>query len=40
MYHTGRIEIQRYKLDDGQGQADYYGQPLTEEVYMSYTPGE
>jgi hypothetical protein len=38
---TGRIEIQRYKvLDDGQGQADYYGQPLTEEAYMSYTPGE
>jgi hypothetical protein len=38
---TGRIEIQRYKvLDDGQGQADYYGQPLTEETYMSYTPGE
>jgi hypothetical protein len=38
---TGRQEIQRYKvLDDGQGQADYYGNPLTEETYMSYTPGE
>jgi hypothetical protein len=38
---TGRQEIQRYKvLDDGQGQADYYGQPLTEETYMGYSPGE
>ena len=34
---TGRIEIQRYKQSD---EATYYGQPLTEETYMSYTPGE
>ena len=36
---TGRQEIQRMKvLDDGS--EAYYGQPLTEETYMSYTPGE
>ena len=36
---TGRQEIQRMKvLDDNS--ADYYGQPLTEETYMSYSPGE
>ena len=34
---TGRIEIQRYKQSD---EATYYGQPLTEETYMSYSPGE
>jgi hypothetical protein len=38
---TGRQEIQRYKvLDDERGAADYYGQPLTEETYMGYSPGE
>ena len=36
---TGRQEITRMKVDDGNS-ADYYGQPLTEETYMSYTPGE
>ena len=34
---TGRIEIQRYKQSD---EATYYGQPLTEETYMGYSPGE
>jgi len=34
---TGRIEIQRYKVSD---EATYYGQPLTEETYMGYSPGE
>jgi hypothetical protein len=34
---TGRQEITRYKVDEG---ATHYGQPLTEETYMSYTPGE
>ena len=37
---TGRQEIQRYKVDLDGSSADYYGQPLTEETYMSYTPGE
>jgi hypothetical protein len=38
---TGRQEIQRYKvLDDERGAADYYGNPLTEETYMGYSPGE
>ena len=34
---TGRQEIIRYKQSD---EATYYGQPLTEETYMAYTPGE
>ena len=34
---TGKQEIIRYKQSD---EATYYGQPLTEETYMSYTPGE
>ena len=34
---TGRQEIQRYKTSE---EATHYGQPLTEETYMSYTPGE
>ena len=34
---TGKIEIQRYKVSD---EASYYGQPLSEETYMSYSPGE
>ena len=36
---TGKQEIQRYKVLDDDS-ADYYGQPLTEETYMSYKPGE
>jgi len=36
---TGKQEIQRYKVLDDDS-ASYYGQPLTEETYMSYTPGE
>ena len=36
---TGRQEIQRMKVLDDDS-ASYYGQPLTEETYMSYTPGE
>ena len=36
---TGKQEIQRMKVLDDDS-ADYYGQPLTEETYMSYTPGE
>jgi hypothetical protein len=39
--NTGEKTIQRYKtLDDSEGAADYYGQPLTEETYMSYKPGK
>jgi len=34
---TGRQEITRYKVSD---EASYYDQPLTEETYMAYTPGE
>jgi len=34
---TGKQEIIRYKQSD---EATYYGQPLTEETYMAYTPGE
>jgi hypothetical protein len=34
---TGKIEIQRYK---NEGHHDQYGNGLTEETYMSYTPGE
>jgi hypothetical protein len=34
---TGRQEVTRYKVSD---ESSYYGQPLTEETYMSYTPGE
>ena len=39
---TGEKTIQRYKndIDIDSGAADYYGQPLTEETYMSYKPGE
>ena len=36
---TGKQEIQRMKVLDDDS-ASYYGQPLTEETYMSYTPGE
>jgi hypothetical protein len=36
---TGRQEVSRMKVDEGNS-GDYYGQPLTEETYMSYTPGE
>jgi len=34
---TGRQEIQRMKISE---ESSYYGQPLTEETYMAYTPGE
>ena len=37
---TGRQEIQRMKLVDDVDAPSYYGNPLTEETYMSYTPGE
>ena len=37
---TGRQEIQRQKVKLDDDAADYYGQPLTEETYMSYSPGE
>ena len=33
---TGRTTVQRFK----QSEADYYDEPLMEEVYMSYKPGE
>ena len=36
---TGKMEIQRMKVTDPDS-ASYYGQPLTEETYMSFTPGE
>ena len=36
---TGKIEIERMKVTDPES-ASYYGQPLTEETYMSYKPGE
>ena len=34
---TGQIEIQRFKVAEDM---DYYGSPVTEESYMSYSPGE
>ena len=34
---TGQIEIQRVKVAEDM---DYYGSPVTEEIYMSYSPGE
>ena len=37
---TGRQEIQRMKTVDDVDAPSYYGNPLTEETYMSYTPGE
>ena len=39
---TGRQEITKYKVDDNSvyDGSEYYGKPLTEETYMSYTPGE
>ena len=39
---TGRQEITRMKIDDDlvYDSSEYYGKPLTEETYMSYTPGE
>ena len=37
---TGRQEIQRMKVLDDADAADYYGQPLTEETYMSFKPGK
>jgi len=36
---TGEKTIQRMKVTDPES-ASYYGQPLTEETYMSYKPGE
>ena len=43
---TGRQEITRMKVDGSTDDklaydaSEYYGKPLTEETYMSYTPGE
>ena len=38
---TGRIEIQKIKPDGGSAAGyDNFGNDLTEEVYMSYSPGE
>ena len=37
---TGQQTIQRMKLVDDVDAPSYYGNPLTEETYMSYTPGE
>jgi len=37
---TGKQEIQRQKVKLDDDAADYYGNPLTEETYMSYSPGE
>ena len=34
---TGRVEVVRLKVSE---EATHYGQPLTEETYMSFTPGE
>ena len=36
---TGEQTIQRMKVTDPES-ASYYGQPLTEETYMSYRPGK
>ena len=36
---TGEQTIQRMKVTDPES-ASYYGQPLTEETYMSYKPGK
>ena len=37
---TGEQTIQRMKLVDDVDAPSYYGNPLTEETYMSYKPGE
>ena len=37
---TGQIDIQRMKLVDDVDAPSYYGNPLTEETYMSYKPGK
>jgi hypothetical protein len=37
---TGQIDIQRMKLVDDVDAPSYYGNPLTEETYMSYRPGK
>ena len=37
---TGKQEIQRMKTVDDVDAPSYYGNPLTEETYMSYKPGE
>jgi hypothetical protein len=34
---TGRVEVVRLKVSE---EATHYGQPLTEETYMGFTPGE
>jgi len=37
---TGRVEVIRLKVADDADNAGYYGGPLTEETYMSFSPGE
>jgi len=37
---SGKQEITKYQVLDNADAADYYGQPLTEETYMSFKPGK
>ena len=39
---TGEITIQRMKVDDDlkYDASEYYGKPVTEDVYMNYIPGK
>ena len=37
---TGKIEISKKNIPEGDEVVDYFGEPLMEDVYMSYKPGE
>ena len=37
---TGKIEISKKNFPEGDEAVDYFGEPLMEDVYMSYKPGE
>ena len=37
---TGKIEISKKNIPEGDEAVDYFGEPLMEDVYMSYKPGE
>ena len=37
---TGKIEISKKNFPEGDEAIDYFGEPLMEDVYMSYKPGE
>jgi len=37
---TGKIEISKKNFPEDDEALDYFGEPLMEDVYMSYKPGE